>query len=58
MRWPWARVAVPIWPGSLVVRRSNAEIAGVVADPAGASNTRTPGIATKPVAAVACTEAG
>ena len=58
MRWPWATIAATVWPGSLVVRRSNAEIGGVVAAPAGASNTRTPGMETNPVVAVACTAAG
>jgi hypothetical protein len=45
-------VRAGFWLGAFVVRRSKADIAGVVADPAGATSTRMPGIDTKPVVAV------
>ena len=51
-------VRVVDWLEALVVRRSKAEIGGVVAEPAGATSTRMPGIDTNPVVAVACTTAG
>ena len=58
IRWPWATMNELVCPGSLVVRRSKAEIAGVATEPTGANSTRMPGIETNPVVAVACTDAG